>query len=221
MKIPRLFNSVRAFTCLRVLVAGSCVLAAAALAFVATANNNSSDPISKNRILKPTAQDGLNIASEAYGKDAARKEEPSEIESGPTTAAMEDYMHRAYPGPDEIDLGALINAQAGLQDFLAHATPTPVPTVTPGPTDTPSPTATPTATPKGGKKKGGKRGKGTPTPTPTPVVTTVDDRPSPLEPPQLPIWQQLADVTSFIPNDPNILTFTASKQRVSARITTL
>src|SRR5260370_23341414 len=110
MKIPRLFNSVRAFTCLRVLVAGSCVLAAAALAFVATANNNSSDPISKNRILQPTAQDGLNIASEAYGKDAARKEEPSELESGPTPAAMADYLHPAHPPPVQIALSGLLNA---------------------------------------------------------------------------------------------------------------
>src|SRR5216684_1056235 len=169
MKIPRLFNPTRAFASLRIVVAGACVLTAAALAFVATANNNSSGP-AKNRVLKPTAQDSLNIASEAYGKDAATKEEPSEIESGPASAAVEDYMHRAWPA-DEIDLGALINAQAGLQEFLAHATPTPVPTVTPGPTDTPSPTATPTATPKGKKKKGRR---GTPTPTPTPATVTID-----------------------------------------------
>src|SRR5216683_2529147 len=166
MKIPRLFNPAHAFTCLRVVVASSCVLAGAALAFVATANNNSSDPVSKNRVVaaKATAQTSLNMAYEKSDEDsvAVPADEAIGIGFGPSSAAVEEHMNRAYPGPDEIDLGALINAQAGLQEFLAHATPTPVPTVTPGPTDTPSPTATPTATPK---KKKGKRGKGTPTPT--------------------------------------------------------
>src|SRR5437660_6569729 len=208
--MKHLFNPTRAFASLRIVAAGACVLTAAALAFVATANNNSSGLT--NRALKPTAQDSLNIPFEAYNKDAAPKEEASEIESGPDTAAREDYMHRAYPA-DEIDLGALINAQAGLQNFLAHATPTPVPTVTPGPTDTPPPTATPTSTPR--KKRGGKRGKATPTPTPD---TTTTDRPSPPEPSQLPFWQEVTGNTS---QDPNILTFTGSTQNVSGRITAL
>src|SRR5260370_28116571 len=161
--------------------------------------------------MSPLAHDPLSSASESADDGSAQD---------PNQASAEEYAPRAYPA-DLIDLGALINAQAGYQAFRANATPTRVPTVTPGPTDTPSPTATPTATPKGGKKKGGKRGKGTPTPTPTPVVTTVDNRPSPPEPPQLPIWQQVGDGTGFTATDPNSLTFTGSTQRVSGRVTAL
>src|SRR5207245_11201593 len=63
---------------------------------------------------------------------------------------------------------------------------------------------------------------GTPTPTPTPVVTTtVDDRPSPPEPPQLPIWQQVGDGSAFTATDPNSLTFTGSTQRVSGRVSAM
>jgi hypothetical protein len=212
--MKHLFSPGRAFASLRVVVAGACVLTAAALAFVATANNNSSGPISKSPVIQPTAHDSLNAASEISDKDGSAVD--------PTAAAAEDYANRAYPGPAEIDLGALINAQAGLQQFLQHATPTPVPTVAPSPTDTPSPTATPTATPKGGKKggkggKGGKKGKGTPTPAPTPA-TVIIDHPSPPEPPPLPFWQQ---VTGNTATDPNVLTFTGSTQNVSGRVTGL
>ncbi|HYR22944.1 MAG TPA: hypothetical protein VEP30_08505 [Chthoniobacterales bacterium] len=210
MKIPRLFNPTHAFTCLRLMVAGSCVLAAAALAFVATAHNNSSGPVSKNRVvMSPLAHDALSSAYETADDGSAQD---------PTQAADEEYAHRAYPA-DDIDLSALINAQAGYQQFLAHATPTPPPAVTPGPTDTPPPTATPTATPK--KKKGGKKGKATPTPTPTPVAIIIDSKVPPPEPPQLPIWQQVGDTSSFTATDPNVLTFTGSTQRVSGRITAL
>jgi len=216
MKIPRLFNPTRAFASLRIVVAGACVLTAAALAFVATANNNSSDPISKKRVVNQSSHDSPYSNYEVSEKDALA--DPNAV-GDPDAAAAAEYAKRAYPGPDEIDLGALINAHAGLQDFLAHATPPPLPTVTPAPTDTPAPTATPTATPK--KKKGGKKGKATPTPTPTPVAIIIDSKVPPPEPPQLPIWQQVGDTSSFTATDPNVLTFTGSTQRVSGRITAL
>src|SRR5437867_696449 len=213
MKTPRLFNSTRMFAFVRLAVAGTCVLTAAALAIVATAtNNNSSDLISKSRALKETSQTAVSIN---YEDPYQKGDEDGTIRlEGPTGAEQEAYMHRAYPGPDEIDLGALINAQAGLQNFLANATPAPVPTVSPAPTSTPVATATPTATPK---RKRGRRTRGTPTPTPTPV-TVIDDRPSPPEPSQLPIWQE---VTGNAAVAPNIMTFTGSTQLVSGRITAL
>ena len=212
--MKHLFSPSRAFASLRIVVAGACVLTAAALAFVATANNNSSGPDSKNRVMASSlVKDSITGSASELGDDDSKAD--------PSAAAAEDYAQRAYPA-DELDLGALINAQAGMQNFLAHATPTPAPTATPGPTDTPAPTATPTATATPKKKKGGKRGKGTPTPTPTPVVTTtVDDRPSPPEPPQLPIWQQVGDGSAFTATDPNSLTFTGSTQRVSGRVSAM
>jgi hypothetical protein len=204
MKTPRLFNPNRMFGFVRLAVAGTCVLTAVALALVATATNyNSSGPVSKTPVLKPSAQDSR-VGYEISEKDGS---------SNPTAAAEEDVANRAFPAA-ELDLSTLINAQAGLVDFLAHATPTPAPT--PEPTVTPAPTATPspTATPKR-KRRSGRRTAAAPTPTP---ATIIDDRPSPPEPPQIPIWQEVTGNTAI---DPNVLTFTGSAQNISGRITAL
>jgi hypothetical protein len=115
MKMPRLFNPIHAFVCLRVVVAGACVLIAAALSFVATASNNSPDPVSK--------QIGMNdFLKNVVGPVREYNDKTKKPES-PTTAAREEYAHRAYPGPAQIDQRALINALMGYAGFQANAIP--------------------------------------------------------------------------------------------------
>lgn len=210
--MKRLFNPSSMFEFVRLALAGTCVLTATALALVATANIKSSGSVSKGPVIKSTAHDSLSAAYEISNKDGNAED--------PTAAAADDYANRAYPGPDEIDLGALINAQAGLQNFLLNATPTPAPAATATPTPPDTSTPPPTATPRGKNKKGGKSGRRKGMAAPAPVVTTSVTTTSPVtdEPPPLNFWQQVTGGTS---TDPNVLTFTGSTQNVSGRITAL
>src|SRR5216684_354819 len=162
MTTPRLSNPNRIFAFVRLAVAGTCVLTAAALAFVATANsNNSSGPASKNQVL------ANNFAENSVSDESG---------PNPATAAQEEYSKRAYPA-DQIDLSLLINAQAGFANFKANATPPPAPTASPSSTPDITPTPSPSATATPRRRRGGRR-RATSTPTPTPM-TIINDRPSP------------------------------------------
>src|SRR5437588_12396532 len=89
--MKRLFNPIRAFVYLRIVVASSCVLTAAALAFVATANSNSAAP-SSGPISENYSKDTILWANENYDRCG----DPDAV-GDPTQAAAEDYAHRAYP----------------------------------------------------------------------------------------------------------------------------
>ena len=84
--MKRLFNPIRAFVYLRIVVAGSCVLTAAALAFVATANSNSATPSSKP-ISEKHSKDTILWANENYDRSG----DPDAV--GDPTQAAEPLDH--------------------------------------------------------------------------------------------------------------------------------
>jgi hypothetical protein len=220
--MPRLFNPIRAFVHLRVIVAGACVLTGAALTFVATASNDSSDPTAKKAVSNTLSHNLIAGAKEGSAKKGQK--------ISPTTAAEEEYAHRAYPGPNEIDLRALINAQRGFLGLLSAPPPSPTPAPSPSATATPRPSATATPRPSATATP---RPSATATPkstaTPPPImgsgsaVTTsgsslIKGRPLPEGPPPINFWQEVTGNTEV---NPNVLTFTGSNTNASGRITAL